>query len=672
MRNWTIFFRQYEKHLKSRWNLPSFSQWRQLHKALNQKERIILISLLILFFSSSAFLTFNFYFENTEIKPAFGGEYSEGIVGHPRFINPIYATANDADRDLVELIFSGLMKYDHNGEIIPDLIENYDIKDDGKIFELELKENIFWHDDQKFSADDVIFTIQTIQNSNYKSPLRANWLGVEIEKISKNKLRFKLKNPYNSFLERLTLKILPAHIWQNISPENFTLSDYNLNPIGTGPFQLKNLKQNGNNSVASLTLERFQNYFAQKPFLEKISFIFFDSKKDLINSANKGEIKGLTISPILSPKITKKELNEYAFSLPRYFSVFLNSEKSEFLKEIEIRQALNFGINRTEMLETILFSKGKAVFSPILPEIYGYKSPFTNYKYDIEKAQELLKKAGFEKQNGKLVKIIKENFTEFKTELKIGSKGNEVTALQTCLSKDVEVYPEAIITGYFGSATKSAVSKFQEKYYDEILKPYKLKSGTGTVGKSTRAKLNEICEEQNKGIIELKISLITVKDPLLEETADLLKKQWEKLGIQVEIKTFSISELERDFIKPRTYECLLFGEVLGAIPDLFPFWHSSQSKDPGLNLSEYKNKNADNLLEKIRITLDEQERQKMYEEFQDILLQDSPAVFLYSPDYLYFISSTIEGIPKINIVVDPSKRFVEIQDWYIKTKRTWK
>ncbi len=664
-------FRIIYKNFRERYCLPSFSQWLVLPEILTKKEKTALICFTVLFFASSFFLALNFYFKNTEIKPAPGGEYSEGVIGHPRYINPIYAAANDVDRDLTELIFSGLMKYNANGEIVPDLAEKCDIKEEGKIFELTLKENIFWHDNEKFIVDDVIFTVKTIQNPDSKSPLRANWLGVKVEKIDDSKLRFELKNPYAGFMERLTLKILPKHIWQDVSSENFLLEDYNLYPVGTGPFYVKSLKQNQNHSVVSLFLGRFQNYYDKKPYLARLSFFFFDNEKDLISSANKGEIKGLALSPLWISEITKQELREYVYVWPRYFSIFFNADKSRFLKEADVRQALNYAVDKTEIVEQILLGKGKTVLSPVLPEVYGFDPPAMNYEFDPEKAKELLEKAGFEKKEGKFVKIIKQTSAEFKARLETGSKGEEVRLLQTCLSRDPEVYPEAQITGYFGSATKAAVIRFQEKFAEEILKPWGYTKGTGVVGKTTRAKLNEVYGQGEEKILPLKFSLITVKDPLLEKTAALLKKQWENLGIELEIKAYPIFELERDFIKPREYECLLFGEVLNMIPDPFPFWHSSQKKDPGLNLSKYENKKVDELLAKIRINLDPQARQEMYEKFQNILLQDAPAIFLYSPNYLYFISDEIKGIEP-GLIADPSKRFIGIENWYVKTQRGWK
>jgi len=656
--------------MKIKW--PSKKQWVQIFKVLNKKERTAFLIFLALFLGSSLSLIVILYCKNTEVQPAIGGKYSEGVVGAPRFINPIYAQGSDVDRDLVEIIFSGLMQYGPTGEIIPDAAKEVKIVDDGLTYEVYLKDNVFWHDGEYLTADDVIFTVKTIQNPDYKSPLRANYLGIEVEKINERVLRFKLKSSYSGFLERLTFKILPEHIWQSISPQNFLLTNYNLKAVGSGPYRIKKIGQDSSGLIISLDLVRFKDYFdSQKPYLSEINFRFFESEEALSEAAKKGEVDGFSISsPEYFELFKKDKWQKISLSLPRYFALFLNPDKSRFLTDENIRQALNYGTDKTEIVESVLLGQAQIVDSPILPKIYGFETPAKVYEFDQAKAEELLAEAGLEKKDNQWVKPSQEELTEFKSELKEGSKGKEVTALQTCLARDPEVYPEGKITGYFGSQTKAAVIKFQEKYAQDILQPWGFIEGTGLVSKTTRAKLNELCSQPQKDN-PLKFSLITVADPILEKVGLAIKNQWESLGIAVEIHAYPASQLEKDFIKPRNYEILLFGEILEAIPDPYPFWHSSQIKDPGLNLAKYENTKADKLLEAARTTLDEETRAEKYEAFQDILIKESPAVFLYSPDYLYWIGKEIKGM-NAEIIVDPSKRFANIENWYIKTHRSWK
>ncbi len=632
---------------------PSRPQWGQFFNILTKKEKIFFSVFLILFLASSVRLISNFYFKNTEIRPAEGGTFAEGVVGQPRFINSVYLSSNDVDRDLMELLLSGIMKHDENGALVYDLAKDIKTEDDGKTYRVFLKNNVLWQDSgsgsqtQKLTADDVIFTIKTIQNQDYKSPLRVNWLGVEVEKINDFEITFLLKNSYSAFLENLTFKILPRHIWQKISVQNFPLSDYNLKPVGSGPYQFKSISRDGSGHVNSLVLKVNQKYYGEKPYLQEISFKFFESEKDLITSANNGQINGFSLSAIENEALIKKSsFKSYVFLMPRYFAIFFNAANSKALSDLKVRQALNFGTNKDELIKKVLNSEAEIVDSPILPDIYGFKTPTKIYQFDKEKAKSLLDEAGFKVgENGIREKIIKkEPAFLFKSNLKVGSSGTEVTELQKCLAKYPDIYPSGEITGSFGSKTKEAVILFQEKYASEILKPGGLTKGTGAVLQATRKKLNELCTQPTEEKITLKIKLATVDQPMLINTANILKQQWQEIGAALEITTSTSPDLENNIIKPRDYETLLFGEALGGIPDPFPFWDSIQKKDPGLNLAAYDNKNADKLLEEARQTLDISERQKKLEKFQDILIGDAPCVFLYSPDYVYVVSGQIKGI----------------------------
>ncbi|XOB46872.1 MAG: ABC transporter substrate-binding protein [Candidatus Nealsonbacteria bacterium] len=661
-----------------RW--PSKKQWRQFLKVLSKKEKFSFFILLILFVGSLSFLLIDFYLERTKIIPAESGVYIEGVIGSPRFINPLYAAASDVDRDLTELIFSGLMKYDSEGNIQTDLAKEYKILENGRIYEFNLKENVVWQDSEPLTTDDIIFTIEAIQNSEVKSPLRAMWLGVTVEKISALSLRFELKNKSSVFLENCTLKIMPKHIWEKILPKNFLLSQANLTPIGTGPYRLESLSKDIGGRIISLDLVKNPFYFSKLPYLSKISFRFFESKeseeaeRQLIASYQKGEIDGFSLNSL---KSLPEQGNVYNFTIPRYFTVFFNPEESKALSDKKVRLALNHGTNKEEILNNVLSGQGKIVHSPIISDVYGLKEPSNIYEYDLEKANDILEKAGYlKKENGLREKIIKKSpaFT-FKSNLSVGSRGTEVTELQKCLANPpaggADIYPEGKITGYFGSKTKAAVIRFQEKYSKDILEPFGLTKGTGEVKGKTREKLNAVCFERGEEIIPLRFKLFTVDEPLLKETAKVLKNQWSQLGVEVEIETFNITTVEGDtIIRKREYEILLFGEALGSIPDPFPFWHSSQIGELGLNLANYKNKDSDKLLEDNRESLDEIERKEKLEEFQDILIEDCAVIFLYNPDYRYFVSEKIKGI-NAKIIIDPSKRFAEVGEWYVKTKRVW-
>ena len=659
---------------------PKFCQWKKFLNVLSRKERNLFFLFLCLAFVSTIVLDLDYYFKETEIFPASGGEYKEGLIGQPRFINPLYLSDNDPDRDLVEILFSGLLKYDPDGKIVKDAAQDYQIKGEGKNYEFTLRDNIFWHDGKPLSAEDVAFTITLIQSPQYKSPLNVEWSAVRVETEGEKKVIFHLQKKYSPFLETIAhLKILPKHIFQDIPAENFpwtlTSKEY---LVGTGPFKLKETKEDKSGYTDKIVFERNEKFYGQKPFLKKISFYFYQNFEDLLKAARVGEIDGFAVSDPKYVEVLKKEgFTLYELSLPRYFAIFFNLKDSKILNQKEIRKALSYAVNKKEILDQVFLGEGEIVNSPILADYFGFSTPSQTYEFDIEKAKEILVTEGFkENEEGFREKVEeKEVPLLFKSDLTLGSQGESVRELQKCLANPPaggkEVYPEGEITGYFGSKTKRAVIRFQEKYAQDILIPAGLKKGTGDVKSMTRKKLNQICQEIPKEIIPLELTLTTSDKFPLVEIAEVLKIQFENIGVKVEIKKVSLGEFQTNILAKRNFEVLLFGEALDQTPDPFPFWHSSQKEYPGLNITGYQSKEADKFLEKARESFEEEEKKESLEQFQETFIKDLPAHFLVRGNYFYFLLPKIKGY-EVQKITEPSKRFVGIENWYIKTRRVWK
>jgi len=662
---------------------PKVSQWKQLFKILKGTERTIFLIFVALTFLSATYLVVDLYLSNTKVAPGYGGTYTEGVVGQPRFINPIYGETDDIDRSLIDLVYSGLMTYDKDGDIVNDLVKNYLVSSDGKTYTFQLKDNIYWQDGMPITADDVIYTIKTIQNSDYKSPQRATWLNVDAEKISNKSFTFTLASPYNSFLENCTVKIIPAHIWQNILPENFALSAYNLQPVGSGPYILSGLNQNATGFINSITLTANNKYYNKVPYIYNINFQFFNNKSDLTQAANQKTIDGFSVADLddnesLAEKqvsqgwSTNEKFSVYSMSMPRYFAVFFNTDSSKILSDSNITKALNYAVNTQDVenqISSTFKEKISLVNSPILPDYYGYSQPTIAYSYSTDNANKLLDKSGYVISGSSTTRSkpnTKKPAFQFKSYLKIGSSGGEVTELQGCLAR-LDPSFKSMLTGEtngkFGNGTGNAVTAFQQKYLPNI-------PATGETGTGTRKELNSLCLNQQANSIPLQFTLTTINQPQLVQTANILKDYWQKIGVTVYIKTVNLTDL-KDIIKNRDYDALLYGEALGQEPDLYPFWHSTQIQDPGLNLSEYQDKNSDELLQDARETTDPNQRTQDYEKLQDTILSQAPALFLYNPNYLYWVSEKVQNINTTKIV-DPAKRFANVANWYIDTRRIWK
>lgn len=646
--------------------LPTFSQWKQIFKVLGKTERVFFLVLVALSLISAIFLAVLFYRNITVTAPAYSGSYIEGVVGQPRYINPVYGEANDIDRALIDLVYSGLMNYDANGNIVPDLAENYQISDDATTYTFTLKDDLFWQDGIPLTVDDVIYTIKIIQSSEYKSPLRANWLDVTVEKISDRTISLSLNAPYNSFLENCTLKILPQHVWKNVLAENFALSSLNLQPVGSGPYTVSSIKQSASGFIDTISLKSNLKYYGKVPYISNIAFRFFEESNDLIKAANQKAIDGFSAEPLDENQATfEKKFTSYSFSMPRYFAVFFNTAKGKLFSDKSITQALSFAVDKQAIVENVGAS---GVDSPVLPNYFGYDQPGALYNFNTETAKNLLDKSGYkEQENGERAKKNdKKPSFQFTSYLKIKSSGTQVTELQKCLASLDSAFADLMqneTNGKYGEGTGEAVNAFQMKYLPDA-------EPTAEVGPGTRKKLNELCFAQEENMLLLQFALITINQPQLVQTANLLKTYWEAVGVKVDINIVELPDL-KDIIKNRDYDALLYGEALSSMPDLYPFWHSTQVNDPGLNLSLYQNKDADSLLKDARETLDPTRKQQDYEKLQDLILADAPALFLYNPNYIYWVSDKIKGVDTAKIV-DPAKRFSNVINWYINTRRVWK
>jgi len=520
------------------------------------------------------------YVVSTVVVPKSGGEYTEGIASQPRYINPILSQTSDADADLTELIYSGLFAYDTNGNLINRLAESYALSPDSKTYTVQLHQGVKWHDGEELTADDVVYTIQSIQNPAYKSPLRSSWLSVEASSSDRYTVTFSLQKPYFRFLNNLTVGILPKHIWQNINPENFFLADYNLAPIGSGPYSFFNSDKDSSGNILSYELRAWKDYFEGPAYITKIVFHFYPDEQTLVEAYNKKEILGINsiTTESLSKLEGRKSTRVYDLNVPRIFSVFFNPTVSVPLANDEVREALNYATDRDSIIRDVLSGKGQPAFGAFLPFMNGYVSDLSLPAFDRDKSNAILDERGWVR-------------------------------------------------------------------------------GTDGI--------------RSKGGVPLEITLSVPEWPELVKTADIIKSNWEQVGVRVNIAIVSTSDLQQNVIRPRQYEALLFGEAAALSSDPYSFWHSSQKRDPGLNLALFDDKTADDILASLREESDPEKQQEKYKSFQEIIQKEKPAIFLYSPTYLYLVNSVVKGVDVKNI--DTAHfRLSNVKDWYINTKRVKK
>lgn len=176
---------------------------------------------------------------------------------------------------------------------------------------------------------------------------------------------------------------------------------------------------------------------------------------------------------------------------------------------------------------------------------------------------------------------------------------------------------------------------------------------------------------REKDGIRLGFRLTTTDWPEYVATAKLLAEQWRAVGADVEVRSEPVETMQAGVLRPRDYEALLYGHVLGPEPDPYPFWHSTQTRDPGLNLALFKDRQADRFLETARKTTDADARAAAYRKFEERLIEEVPAIFLYSPTYAHAAPKKLRG-EFLASLPHPAERFATVRTWYLKTRRIWK
>ncbi len=338
------------------------------------------------------FLVFFFIF--TLNSSLFASTLNLSISSNPSRINPILAT-DSASSTISEHIFSGLFKYDKNGKVICDMAKSYELITP-TILKIKLKENILWHDGAKFSADDVIFTFNTIKNPNIFTPLTNDFEKVkEVKKINNLELEIVYKEPYFKALHIWIVGILPHHILKN--EKDLMSSKFNKNPIGTGIYKLSKFIPS-----QDIVLKANNKYYDGKAKIEMIRYKFIpdEGTSFSILKAKKLDIDGLTPLQIdrQLPKDFYQNFTIYEKQSFAYTYLGFNLKDKKWQNK-RLREAINFAIDKNEIVDILFFSHGKICTGPFLPNSFAFNANVKASQLNIKKSKQLLKELGFDEKN---------------------------------------------------------------------------------------------------------------------------------------------------------------------------------------------------------------------------------------------------------------------------------
>ena len=520
----------------------------------------------------------------SKATPVAGGTVEEGVIGIPRFVNPALAVTR-ADLDMTALLYSGLMKVNPQGALVPDLAESVTVSDDGKTYNVIIRNNLRFHDDTPLTARDVAFTIGLIQNADLKSPLRGNWSDVTVEEIGEYELNIVLNQPYTPFIENFTLGILPKHIWSQIPIEQIPFSLKNTDPVGSGPFMVRTVEKD---AAGLINIYKLKKFIENEPvILSGVNVHFYQNEDGLSTAFKSGEITSTTQLPLRDVSALKENTAYQIVTepLPRVFAIFFNQNKSPALRDTAVRLALTTAIDRGVLVDTALASFGVPTMNPVPPNHPA-----------VESASQIV---------------------------------------------------------------DSSTSTPQVRAESILVKAGWIKNNTGSWEKRIDGEVRN-----------LSITLKAANTPAFEATTEVVARAWRELGVTVQIEAFEQSDLLQAVIRPRDFESLLFGIDMNQAVDLYPFWHSSQREDPGLNISQYANIEVDRLLDRARTATSTDTQNAAAKAALQIIAREIPAAFLYVPDLVYVLKTDI-NVSDMKRLSKPQDRFMNINEWNTEIDNIW-
>lgn len=486
-----------------------------------------------------------------------GGTYIEGTTGEVKSLNPLFATTS-SEKVLSRLMFATLTTVDYSGHIGMGLAASVRPDDTGETWTLTLRDGLTWSDGAPITLDDVLFTVQLIQDPTLNTIYSSNLSGVQVEQVDQT-IVFHLPSAYADFATALNFPLLPAHLLASVPASQLLEHAFSTQPTTSGAFTFnatQNLTADGERLIYLTSNPR---YFRGQPLLDTFAVHTYPETADLVTALATGEITATAeLSAADAAALPMSQLNQRQTAISNGVFAFLNTASSA-LSSTSVRQAIRQGIN-LETVRSVLDGEAPLDY-PIL--------------------------------------------------------GSEI---------ELDSYPE--LPAYDPEAARSALA--------------------------------------SAGLADQTLSLVTINSGYFPELASALERELESLGLTVEV---SIYDPGQDFllniIRPRSYDILLYEVELGADPDLFAYYYSSQASASGLNLSNYRNSLADDLILGARSTLDHSLRVAKYESFLREWVDDVPAIGLYQSNLTYFYAQNVRTFSEDNRLVYATDRFTDVESWAV-------
>lgn len=504
-----------------------------------------------------------------------GGTYAEGVVGAIDSLNPLQASTS-SEVAASRLMFSSLYRYDDTGRLSPDIAQHLSISESGEVYTVKLREDIKWHDGRSLTADDVVFTINTIKNPESRSrpSLQANWKDIEVERLNEHTVKFTLP-PYAAFAHALTFPVVPKHLLSEMPAGAIPESAFASAPVGSGPFVFRFL-QNTDLTTAHRTVYMVANtdYYKSVPRLSRFELSAYPDEASLTDALRRREV---TAAADVRGSATD-DLKDDSFMVKNYTLdngvYMLINTNHEILSDVNIRRALQAGLDTAKVREAAGADMTE-LWLPILMTHIPDHSPPNAPVYDVARAKKLLDDAGWALDGGKRVKDSK------------------------------------ILT----------------------------------------------------------LELTTIKGEQFERVIDEIAKQLQALDIVVTKRVIDDRQPNSNFrqgvLQQRNYDLLIYELPIGADPDVYAYWHSSQLGVSGYNFTNYSSRVSDAALVSARDRVDPDLRAAKYITFAEQWLSDAPAVGLYQQVFSYAVNRNATALKDGAQLVMAVDRYSNVERWTV-------
>ena len=314
-------------------------------------------------------------------EPVEGGEITVGVTADlDSSLDPHVSSSSAGTREILFNVYEGLMKPDAEGNLNPAVAESYSVNDTADEYTFVLRQGVKFHNGNDVTVDDVVYSLSRAAGLETGEPLVADVAGIAaVEALDEKTVKVTLKAPDTEFLAHITTAIIP----KDIDPANEV--------VGTGPFKFTERKVQ-----ESITLEKFDGYWGEKPYLDKVTLKVIDNAETLVMSLKSGAVDMAT-HLVFSQVKELAGLNIYEGASNAVQGLYLNNAVKP-LDDPLVRQALCYAVDKQAILDLAFDGHGTLVGSSMFPAFKKYfMDELTNYyEYDPAKAKDLLKEAGYE------------------------------------------------------------------------------------------------------------------------------------------------------------------------------------------------------------------------------------------------------------------------------------